>query len=233
VSAVAVDADGLLSQPAGIRIPGPPQARGTARLIAVGVDEYGDPRIEPLQSAKRDASNMVRALAGAQGRAFAAVQTTSLLDAEVTPKAVLAAVTDAVAATGPDDTLVLFFAGHGVDGKALGQPDAGLVLATHGTRIADLAATSIRWSALAEALAASKGTVVVVLDACHAGIAGSEAFATNDAVVSALLTTSGAPMIVLAGSKGRQFSQETGDEAAAVAVVPAAASSISASSTRR
>ena len=49
---------------------------------------------------------------------------------------------------------------------------------------------------------------VVVLDACHAGMAGSDAFATNDDAVSALITRAGAPIVVLAGSKGRQFSQE-------------------------
>jgi uncharacterized caspase-like protein len=61
---------------------------------------------------------------------------------------------------------------------------------------------------LAEALSEARGTVVVVLDACHAGIAGSEAFATNDDAISALFTHTGAPMVVLAASKGRQLSHE-------------------------
>lgn len=43
---------------------------------------------------------------------------------------------------------------------------------------------------------------VVVLDACHAGIAGSDAFATNEDAVSALMTRAGAPIVVLAGSTG-------------------------------
>jgi Caspase domain len=48
-----------------------------------------------------------------------------------------------------------------------------------------------------------------VLDACQSGIAGSEVFTTNDAVVSALTTKANAPLIVLAASKGRQLSHET------------------------
>jgi uncharacterized caspase-like protein len=91
----------------------------------------------------------------------------------------------------------------------LNQPSAGLVLTTNRTRISDLASTSVRWTALAEILSASKGAVVVVLDACQSGLAGREAFSTNADVVSALFTKSGAPLIVLAASKGRQLSQET------------------------
>jgi len=103
---------------------------------------------------------------------------------------------------------VLFYAGHGVDGRALRQPETGLVLTTAGTRLSDLAKTALPWSTLAVALNSARGTIVVVLDACHAGIAGSEAFSTNDAAISALFTSSGAPIVVLAASKGRQLSIE-------------------------
>jgi uncharacterized caspase-like protein len=50
-----------------------------------------------------------------------------------------------------------------------------------------------------------------VLDACQSGLAGREAFSTNDDVVSTLFTKSGAPLVVLAASKGRQLSQEAAD----------------------
>ena len=106
---------------------------------------------------------------------------------------------------------MIYFAGHGVDGEKLNQPDAGLILATNRTQLSALASTSVRWAALAEVLSQSKGTVIVVLDACQSGIAGSEAFTSNDAVVSALFTKANAPIVVLAASKGRQSSQETDD----------------------
>jgi hypothetical protein len=91
-----------------------------------------------------------------------------------------------------NDMLVFYFSGHGVEGTKLNQADAGLVLATNQTRTSDLAYTSVRRTDLAEALNSSQGTVVVLLDACQSGIAGRETFATNDAVVSALFTKSGA-----------------------------------------
>jgi hypothetical protein len=208
ISAVAVDQQGLVSLPSQIQLPGVPQPRGTARIIAVGVDTYSDPEIQPLASTKLDAGHFVRALATTQGHAFTSVQPTLLLDKDVTPDSVLNTLRAAVAATGPDDTLVFFFAGHGVNGADVDQPNAGLVLATSVTRVSNLVATSVRWSALAELLNSSKGTVLVVLDACHSGNAGKEALATNDDVVSALFTKSGAPLIVLAASKGRQSSEE-------------------------
>ena len=114
-------------------------------------------------------NDFVGAMATTEKRTFASVQSTMLLDANVTPDSVLNAVRIAVSQTGPDDMLIFFFAGHGVDGAKLNQPSAGLVLTTNRTRISDLASTSVRWTALAEILGASKGTVVVVLDACQSG----------------------------------------------------------------
>jgi hypothetical protein len=208
ITAIAVDADGLVSLPSQVQIPGAPQPRGIARVVAVGDDVYADPEIPTLESTKLDARHFVQALQSTQGHAFTSVRPTLLLDADVTPESVLNAVKAAVSETGPDDTLVFFFAGHGVDGARLDQPDAGLVLTTNRTRLNNLAATSVRWTTLANLFGASKGTVIVVLDACQSGIAGRDALTTNDDVVSALFTKSGAPLIVLAASKGRQASQE-------------------------
>ena len=39
-------------------------------------------------------------------------------------------------------------------------------------------------------------------------VAGSDAFATNDDAVSVLMTRASGPMVILAGSKGHQFSYE-------------------------
>ena len=209
VSVVAIDEQGLTSLPSAIKLPGPPRPHGKARVVAIGVDKYSDPNINTLSSAKIDAKNFVQAMATRQGRAFTEVHAVALLDADVTPASVLEAIKNAVRETGPDDTMVVYFAGHGVDGTKLNQPDAGLILTTNLTRLDDLASTSVRWTAVAAELNQSRGTVIVVLDACQSGIAGSEAFTTNDAVVSALNTKANAPLVVLAGSKGRQLSQET------------------------
>ena len=49
--------------------------------------------------------------------------------------------------------------------------------------------------------------MVVILDSCHSGLSGAEGLGTNDDAVASLLTGARAPMLVLAASKGRQFSR--------------------------
>lgn len=208
ITAVAVDAQGLISQPSAVQLPGPSRPHGTMRAVVVGVDSYQDPGLPRLAFAKADAQRLLRTLKASERKMVQHVQTTALLDAQVTPERLLDTVREAARATGPDDMLVFFYAGHGLDGRAGGQADAGLVLTMPATRTKDLKSTAVSWAHLAEAMKEARGTIVVLLDACHAGIAGSDAFATNDDAVSALMTRAGAPMVVLAGSKGRQLSYE-------------------------
>lgn len=59
-------------------------------------------------------------------------------------------------------------------------------------------------------LARARGKVLIFLDACHSGLAGGSSLATNDDVADQLISSSGAPLIVLAASKGRQVALEDG-----------------------
>jgi hypothetical protein len=208
VSAVAIDADGLASLPSAIQIPGPPRPHGTLRAVLVGVNGYQDKNIPALAAAKADAENLARALKTGEGHAVNAVRTNLFVDMQVTRDGILKSVREAARSTGPDDTLLVFYAGHGIDDRAAGQANAQLMLIMSDTRLEEIGSTALSWDELAQALAEARGTVVVVLDACHSGLAASDAFATNDDVVSALVTRAGAPMVVLAGSKGRQLSLE-------------------------
>lgn len=212
ITAVAIDANGLVSLPSAIQVPGAVRPRGTLRALIAGVDNYSDPAFEPLKSAKRDARSFAAALESVGKRVFASFDPPKLLvDAQVTQFKVLLSAADAAQKTGPDDTLVLFFAGHGVDATGLSNPDVGLALATGATRVNALDRTAISWSAIADAVKDARGKVVVVIDACHSGLAGHGALATNDAMVGTLFTHAGAPMVVLAASKGRQLSHETAE----------------------
>lgn len=210
ISVVAVDSGGLASLPSSIRIPGNPAPAGTLRGVFVGIDNYDDRGLPKLSAAALDARNLAAALKTGN-RALQTVDVRTLLNKEATAQAILDSVKAAAAATTKDDTLVLFFAGHGVDGRQRNQPDAGLVLALPSTRLDNLKQTALPWAALSAALREARGKIVVILDACHAGIAGSEVIASNDSIVDTLVTASGAPMVILAGSKGRQQSRESGN----------------------
>jgi hypothetical protein len=204
LSVVAVDEKGLLSQAAMLEFPLSSAIGGsTLHGVIVGIDEYDSPAFKPLQLAARDARDMAAALTANAGSYYGRVATTSLANAEALPSRVLAAVRDAVAAAVPGDTVVLFFAGHG-----LGDKDGQFYLATTGTNPDALKETAIPWSSLATTLQRSKARVIVLLDACHSGLAGQAAFASNDAAVAEIMSGERAPILVLAASKGRQLSLE-------------------------
>ena len=210
VSAIAVDSRGLISRPSEIRLPGAARPAGTARAVVVGINKYNYDGIQDLDAAESDAQSFAAALKSSEGRRFKSVQTTLLLGAQVSPDAMLGALRNAVQETKHDDTLILYFAGHGANGASpvFKQPEAGFVVAMPGIRPDDLKDTALSWKALSAVLSKSRGTVIVVLDACNAGASGNESLMTNDDAVSMLYTKGGAPMIILAASKGRQESQE-------------------------
>jgi hypothetical protein len=206
ISAVAVDGQGASSQPSAILIPGPLRPVGKVRAIVIGVDQYTDPDLPALALAKVDARHFEEALLSTKGHLAGDVEPTLLLDRDATPQRVLEMVRSAAEATAPEDLLVFYFAGHGIDSRR--QVSGGLALATTETRLSDLRSTALLWSDLGDALASAAGKVVVFLDACHSGLSGNQALATNDDLAAALLTRKGAPMVILAGSKGRQLTEE-------------------------
>src|SRR5262245_9023298 len=77
-----------------------------------------------------------------------------------------------------------------------------------GYRIDDPRGSGLSWTQLSSILGRAKARVVVILDACHSGLSGAEGLGTNDDAVASLLTGLRAPMLVLAASKGRQYSYE-------------------------
>lgn len=209
ITVLADDADGLVSTPKGLLLPPPSRGQGRLRAVLVGIDAYaGDPGIPALSFARSDAERLKAVLAGVGGHRTASPELTVLSDRAATGEAILKAVADAVAAMGPDDTLLFSFAGHAVGSGGTGTT-GDLLLALPDTRTGALRETALAWRDVAAALSKAKGTVVILLDACHTGLAGSSAFATNDDVAGALLTSAGAPMVVLAASKGRQVALES------------------------
>jgi uncharacterized protein len=212
ITVLADDAEGLVSTPKGLLLPPPSREEGRLRAVLVGIDAYAaDPAIPPLTFARSDAERLKAVLAQHRARP----ELTLLTDRAAGAEAILKAVAEAVAATGPDDTLLFSFAGHAVGSGATGAT-GDLLLALPETRTGALKETALAWRDVAALLAKAKGKVVILLDACHTGLAGSSAFATNDDVAGALMTTAGAPMVVLAASKGRQVALESAEKGGGV-----------------
>ena len=117
-----------------------------------------------------------------------------------------------VGSAGSEDTIVVSFAGHGL------RDDDALRLVLSSTSLDDLAGTSLAFADVATRLKRARARVVVLLDVCHAGV--SDHLATNDEAVSQLVTASGASMIILSASKGRQLSEEDAGSGGGLALSP-------------
>ncbi len=203
ITASAVDRLGLVSRPVAGLLERDGQLTSTLHATVIGIDTYDDHGLADLAYAVADSRTIDRALAGVHGKFYGAVELRRLANHEASARNILDSVAGMVDRSRAGDTLLFFFAGHGVRGS-----DGAYYLATSRTDANDPAPNALRWTMLKSLLSRSRARVVVLLDACHSGLAGAEAFATNDGAVAEIISGSSVPMLVLAASKGRQFSEE-------------------------
>lgn len=203
VSVVAVDRDGLVSRPVGRELPMTTAMRPKFHVLTVGVDRYDARELADLRFAGTDAQTLRDAFATLDGRSLDVGTLESVVDGEATPAALLAKAGAIVAAAGPGETVVFSFAGHGLTG-----PDGRFYMATGATDPADLETTALAWDDLAAILRKARARVVVFLDACHSGAAGTSMFATNDDAAKGLLDRAPTGLLVFSAAKGRQLSEE-------------------------
>jgi len=141
--------------------------RGTLYVVAIGVDDY--PNFgQDLKFAGADARAFQEMLVSKAGPLHARVKSVVLAksgDAAPTAAQIKSAL-DTLADAGPNDTIVLFLAGHGVNEG----PDY-LFLPTDAKangKIFDRS-TVIEWEALQTAIETSKGRRILLVDTCHSG----------------------------------------------------------------
>jgi len=203
VSAVAIDQSDFESVPRGAELPAP-AAPEASRLfvISAGNDTYD--HLNQLGGTKTDATNFVRMAESSKGRLYSDVVAVPLLDERDLRTRLLGEIRSAVARAGANDTIMLFAAGHGLQGR-----DGRFYLTTPATLPDQVEKTSIAWQDIAAAFAGTKARVVVFLDACQSGAAATNT-GSNDEAVAALFERS-VPITVIAASKGRQDSAETAD----------------------
>lgn len=141
--------------------------RGTLYVVAIGVDDY--PNFgQDLKFAGADARAFQEMLVLKAGPLHANVKSVVLAkggDAAPTAAKIKSAL-DTLAGAGPNDTIVLFLAGHGVNEG----PDY-LFLPTDAKangKIFDKS-TVIEWEALQTAIETSKGRRIMLVDTCHSG----------------------------------------------------------------
>ena len=201
LTAVAVDVKETVSAP--VRFTGTAPAKRAARLhaLTVGIDEYPGLAGSKLDFAAADARRIAEV--AKRSGLYTPGEIHVLTDGIASRAAILDHLGRIVGAAGEDDTVLVSFAAHG-----LIDSEKRLRLALSGTTRNRLADTSLGFDEVAERLKLSKARVIVLLDVCHAGLADRGEIATNEAAAERLVTSSGAGVVVIAASKGRQFSEE-------------------------
>jgi hypothetical protein len=189
-----------------------PFDRGHALLIGVGTYQH-TPRMNVPITAD-DARAVAQVLRDPRFCGYPASQVALVHDEQATSAAILAALDQLASRTGLDDTVVLFYCGHGDFGD-----DGDYYLTSHETRVADgkvVAGTGLSQKILLEKLRAIRARrMLLIFNACHSGavaptLGGADEPAPPgqnppDETAAALLAT-GAGRIIMTACRAAQLS---------------------------
>lgn len=174
-------------------------------VLSVGVSQYRDSTLN-LHYASDDARSLANTLAlQSDSDLYHEVHTQVLVDSEVTRGGLLAAIASFLGNAGPDDVVVLFLAGHGVQEPSTGS----YYFLPYAAGRSDFITVGVRMSDISEALRALRRNVrrvLVFLDTCHAGagqLAVSNPYATDPWVEE-----SSDGFFLLAGARATEASKE-------------------------
>jgi hypothetical protein len=143
---------------------------GKGYALIVGVSQYNreaDPPIPPLRFAAADAKDLAELII--QEKGYAPEDVLLLVNGQASRDAVYSSLRELRSKVREEDTVLIFFSGHGTVGTA---PDGMLhyYLMPHDGRVTDLYGTAIRDDALEELVGQIPSKkIVVLLDACHSG----------------------------------------------------------------
>ena len=204
----AVDTDGA-EEVRRVRVTYSPRA-GTLWLVAIGIDEYSDPRLR-LHYAAKDAQAVHDFYVNHTPAGYKRVVPNLLLNATATKQAVEHALTTFLRSADKDDTILIYFSGHG--GPEAGRP-ADVYLWPVNVSLDDMYPTAVQMAQV-KSLVNQRyraGRVVLIADACHAGgIGESYVKGPGDtraiaACLRSLASASG--RLVFSASEGAELSRE-------------------------
>jgi len=151
----------------------PPPPSGVfeqGHALIIGVANY--PRVNPLpETVLNDARDLRGLLTDPSTCGYPPGQVTQLLDGEATADSIRAALADLAARTGPDNTAVVFFSGHGA--HDLAGDDTHQYILPYDCDADDLPGTAIAGDEMTEMLREVQASRLLVLfDSCHSSGAG-------------------------------------------------------------
>jgi uncharacterized caspase-like protein len=172
--------------------------------LGVGIDRYPNlPAQKNLDYAKQDIIAFADTVKANPAQQYDTIVVKQLLDQQATANNIQQALREIIQQATADDTIMLYFAGHGDKGR-----NDKFYFLTPQAAFTDFETTALAWEKVATLLAQAKAKVVVFLDACHSGVASQETVVPNDEYVTELMKAGKAGMVIIAASKGRQSSRE-------------------------
>ena len=150
--------------------PPPSGALEQGHALVIGVANY--PKIRPLpETVLNDARDLSTLLVDLTRCGYPAAQVNRLIDGEATVDGIRSALADLAARTGPDDTAVVFFSGHGAHDPF--GADTRQYILPYDCDLTDLPHTAIRGDEMTAMLREiGAGRLLVLFDSCHSGGAG-------------------------------------------------------------
>lgn len=193
-----------------------PQATARLFVLAVGIDDYLNPKLR-LNYGRGDAEAVVKVLRAKAATIFSSVEVELVIDRSATREAIEAAFARIAKSARAEDAFVFFYAGHGVMSEGAGGrgdfflvPADVLQLYGQDEVLAAKGLAAERMRALVTSIAAQKQ--LILLDACQSGGA-VERFAMRGAAeekaIAQLARSAG--IAVLAASGTEQFATEVKD----------------------
>jgi len=153
------------------------ETQGALWFLGFGVSKYADSSLD-LAYAHQDAKDLADAFA-AMATGFEEVHVRVLVDEEVTRQSIADSASWAADAN-PEDTLVLFIAGHGVHDR---DHDARYFYLTHDTNLSDLAGTAAEFELVESLLdGVQPRQKLFLMDTCESGELEDDAQATYSAL---------------------------------------------------
>lgn len=142
--------------------------------LVVGISEYRDPEIPRLRYAERDAFLFHDWLVSPQGGGLRPENVKLLTNERATLRNIKSAMFDWLAQAVEEDTVVIFFAGHGTPQSPFVREN--MYLLTHDSEIGNVPVTAFpMWdirTAIQRHIRARR--IVILADACHSGGIGNE-----------------------------------------------------------
>ena len=182
------------------------------RILAVGVDKYNDEKFEPLNYAAKDAQDFSDALTGQENTIYDSVSVNVLSNEKALLSEVQSELNTLVEQSGPNDTTIVFFAGHGIN-----RANQNYFLPFHDAKSSDIEKTSLAKQELVDFIKNSNGRVLLFIDTCHSGAIVDVRNADLSDPVNLLdsletaVNSSGGEKVVIAASKGGEFAHENSD----------------------